>query len=60
MFSSDVAAEDNDVAGAERGEELQDHAELSHVRTGQDGEPDAVGVLLQCWGDNLLRGLVQV
>ena len=40
-------------------EQLEHPAELRHVRAGQDGQPDRVGVFLQRRGDDLLRRLVQ-
>ena len=59
VVGDDAAAEDHDVA-PRRAREQRDHPrEQRHVRAGQDGQPDRVGVLLDRGLHDLLGRLVQ-
>src|SRR5438132_2716241 len=55
----DPAAEDHDVLRALLPEQLEDALEEVVVGAGEHAEPDRVGVLLDCGGDDLLGRLVE-
>ena len=59
LVGDDPAAEDHDVGGVALGEQLDQPLEERHVRPGEHGETDQVGVLLDRGLDDLLRRLVQ-
>ncbi|MDQ0714715.1 hypothetical protein QFZ55_004167 [Streptomyces luteogriseus] len=55
----DAAPEHRDVPGVRFAEEPEELREGRHVRAGQHGEPDAVGVFLDRGVDDLAWGLVE-
>src|SRR3954453_1685776 len=59
LVRDDPAAEDHHVVDAPLAHQLAQPGEQRHVRTGEDGQADGVGVLLHDGLDDLLRGLVQ-
>src|SRR3954469_7632953 len=59
VLGDDAAAENDDVARVALGEQLDDPREQRQVRSGEHGDPDDVGVLLDGRLDDLLRRLVQ-
>src|SRR3954453_1213600 len=59
LVGDDAAAEDDDVVDAALTQQLGQPREQGHVRAGEHGQADGVGVLLDDGLDDLLRGLVE-
>lgn len=59
MFGDDPASEHEDVVGTRLPQQLDDTGEQRHVSSGEEREPDRVGVLLDDRFGDLLGRLVK-